>query len=324
MRRLGLLAFAVVCLASPSRAAQDPVYAELAARSFPSDPTASSLLNPWGERLVALETIPADFGLRVATAAAVYNDQGIRFDGYVGSDDDGTHYYTAADGEDGAWYGDPTKKTYTARKNGVPDDLSERVWVCLDYPVHALSLAGFPIREAMTADWHEATAEYTYHGRFRSNRPVDVRFFRRVVNLQRYFQRQQWYGEVRVTTEELRSPQFRLPVPFDVGDVVFMGHYGDADKQGPWVPKHSGIVKTVDERGLPDELYNMRVSKKMVDRFDGVINHTREIEGVQVLFKRFSDRYSLVGHGRVVRPFLPVTELAEGQRSAEALSGASR
>lgn len=297
---LGLFMLALFCCSAPG---EDAVYAELAARSYPSSATLSSLFNPWGERLEVLESIPADFGLRVATAAKVYADQGIRFDGYLGSDDDGSHYYTAADGKDGAYYGDEKKGGYRVVYDGKIDDVRERVWVCLDYAVHALTLAGFPLREAMTADFHTATAEYTLDGTMAYNLPVDDKYFRRVDNLRRYFTRRQFYSEDRVTQEQYRDPGYRPRQPYQIGDVLFMGHYKDADKRGPWAAKHSGIVASVDERGLPVSIYNMRVSVKMIDDYDGVINHTRTIAGKRVFFKRFSDRYSLIGHGRVIYPF---------------------
>jgi len=297
----------------------DPLYADLAARSYPVDLPSVSFFNPWGERLEALDSIPEDFGLRVATAARVYSDQKVRFDGYVGSEDDGLHYQAAADGKDGAYYGDENRKTYRLARDKKVDDLRERVWVCPDYPIHALTLAGFPLRQAIVADWLTASDEYTAYGRFASNRPTDHWFFRRILNVQRYFRRQQFYSEDRVTQKQYRDPNYRPPAPFAVGDVVFMGHYGDDDRLGPWVPKHSGICAGVDDRGLPVKIYNMRVSVKMIDEYDGVIDHTRTIGGKHVFFKRFSDRYSLVGHGRVIQPFTPPPaqpappELALGQ-----------
>lgn len=315
MKPLILLTFYALSLpalgaetAKPSKEAEPPktpLYLELAAASYPSDPTASCLYNPWGERLTVLNEIHEDFGTRVVTAAQVYADQKIRFDGYLGSDDDGSYYWTAADGEDGAWYGDEPNKTYKMIKNKIVDDLTERVWVCMDYPVHVLSLAGFPLREAIADDYVANTSEYLNYGRFRQNRPVDHRFYRRLENLQRFLRNQQYYSEDRITREQYRDKDFVPVNAFQPGDIVLFGHYGDVDKRGIWSPKHSGIVATIDERGLPVKIFNMRVSQKMYDEYDGIINHTRTIAEKKVFFKRFSDRYTLSGHGRIVNAYVP-------------------
>jgi hypothetical protein len=298
----------------------DAIYNELKSRTFPVDVERASLLNPWGESLSALTRVPSDFGRRAVAAAKVYSDQNIRFDGYMGSDDDGMHYTAAADGADKAYYGDTENKTYYVVCNREADDLSERAWVCLDFPVHTLTLAGFPLREAMIADFQEADDLYTLHGMFPKNRPANHWFFRRVPNLKRYFSRQQFYSEDRITAEQYRDPAFTPREPILVGDILFLGHYGDDDGAGPWSVKHSGIVASVDKRGLPVMIYNMRVSSKMYDDYDGVIDQTRTIGGKQVYFERFSDRYSLAAHGRIVHPFVDIPNLRPdgGQRVREA------
>lgn len=273
-------------------------------RSHPPDLLRTSLTNPWGERLEYGACLAENFPQRVALAAEAYSRQGIRFDGYFGSSGDGRHYLTAADGEDGAYYGHAPSNGYRVVKDGVADDLKERVWICLDLPVHAVSLAGFPLREAMIADFAEGRAIYTHGGTFPENVPGSMWYFRRVRNLQLYFARKQMYSEQRITTEQYRDADFRPSEPFQVGDVLFFGHYGDADgRDGWWRGQHSGIVGTVDERGLPVAVYNMRVSTSLVDEYDGVINQTRPIAGEQKYFRRFSDRYSLIGFGRIVRPY---------------------
>jgi len=301
---LGLVAFV---LASPGAFAQayDPLYQEMKSRSIPSEPANVTLHNPWGERLTVLSPIPYDFPSRVVAAAEVYKDQKIRFDGYVGSDDDGMNYRLAADGVDLAVYGDSQTQAYYTSRNGKVDDVGERVWVCPDYPVHVLTLAGFPLRQAMIADWNEDNGDYTMRGNFSSNKPIDHWFFRRVQNLRIYLQNRQLYWEERITPEQYFDPGFRPLEPFRPGDVVIMGHYRDNDGLGPWWPKHSGIIGTVDSRGLPVRIYNMRVASNLVDKYDSVINHTRQIDGQPAFFKRFCDRYSLIGHGRIINAYEP-------------------
>ncbi len=295
-------------IAKSKKTSLDAIYKDLKSRSYPADAARASLLNPWGERLLAFARVPHDFGLRLVAAAQVYSDQSIRFDGYMGSEDDGIHYTVAADGLDKAYYGDTENKTYYVVCNKSPDDLSERSWVCLDYPVHTLTLAGFPLREAMIDDFQAAPDLYTQHGMFSINRPANYWFFRRVPNLKRYFKRQQFYSEDRIAPEQYRDPKFKPRESFMIGDILFLGHYGDNDGAGPWSVKHSGVVASVDERGMPVKVYNMRVSSKMYDDFNGLIDQTRTIGGKQVYFERFSDRYSLAGHGRIIHPFVPRPE----------------
>jgi hypothetical protein len=69
----------------------------------------------------------------------------------------------------------------------------------------------------------------------------------------------------------------------------------------------------VDERGLPVAVYNMRVSKGLLDEYDGKINQSRMIEGEEVYFERFADRYSLIGFGRIVHPYHPTVAVAEAR-----------
>jgi len=280
---------------------------EFQERSYPSDPALASLTNPWGERLPISRTIPADFNPRVAIAARAYAEQGIRFDGYMGSDDDGKHYRSAADGKDNAYFGSAAKKDYNLVQNGRVDDLTERVWVCPDLPIHAVTLAGFPIREAMRADWEEAKDLYTIEGTFPENRPINHWYFRRVVNLRHYLERKQLWSEERISQEEYRDPEARPEVPCQPGDIIIFGHYGDPPGRGGiWAPRHSGIVGSVDSRGMPLKIWNLRVSSRMADNYNGRIAQTRTISGEQVHFEHFLDRYSMIGHGRIVHPFPPV------------------
>lgn len=285
-------------------AAHSPLYDELARRSYPGSLERVSLMNPWGEDLPTTTALPANFAERILTAAAVYNDQRIRFDGYVGSSDDGRHYQAAADGKDAAWLGDSGSGSYYAVRDGIADDVRERLWICLDYPIHVLELAGFPIRRAMEADFHRAPGQYTFGGTFRQA-PTTHWFFRRIPNFRLYMKRKQFYREVRITRAQYRDPSFRPGEPLRPGDLLLFGHYGDGDGLGHWFPKHSGIVATVDSRGLPDLVYNMRVSHKLIDAIDGRIDQTRRINGWEVYFERFLDRYSLLAVARIVHPFDP-------------------
>ena len=298
-----LAVFSIARLASPSES--DPLVEELADRSFPVDRSLVSLFNPWGERLEILKDLPDDFPQRLLAAAKVYAAQKVRFDGYMGGDDDGQHYMAASDGEDNAYYGDEERKSYRLSRNKKIDDLTERVWVCPAYAIHALTLAGFPIRQAMAADFEEHREDYLAHGNFNDNLPVDYWWFFRLLNLRRYFQDQQFYSDDRITQAQYRDKEFRPAEPFEVGDILFFGHYKDNDTLGPWFPKHSGIVASVDDRGMPVKIYDMRVSIKMLDEYDGVIDQNRPIGDKRVYFKRFSDRYSLSGHGRIVNAFVP-------------------
>lgn len=77
------------------------------------------------------------------------------------------------------------------------------------------------------------------------------------------------------------------PRPHSVrGISFFFGHYGDPESTGgEWHAKHSGIVATIDDRGLPATVYNMRVSRGLLDNYDGDINQTRTIEGKEVFFQ---------------------------------------
>ena len=287
----------------------ETLYEDLKGRSHPPRYELVSLFNPWGEEVELHETLPENFGDWVVAAAQVYADQKIRFDGYMGSNDDGAHYRAAADGLDNAFYGDAQRVGYREVADGVADDLTERTWICLDLPVHAVTLAGYPLRAAMTRDYHDATDIYTLGGTFSENRPVTQYFFRRVRNLRTFLERHQLYVEQRISKSEYRNASFRPEVAFAPGDLVFFGHYGDPEGTGGiWHPKHSGVVGTVDARGLPDRVYNMRVSQSLIDHYDGRINQTRIIEGKEVHFERFSDRYSLIGFGRIVNAFDPRLE----------------
>lgn len=124
----------------------------------------------------------------------MYAAQNIRFDGYMGSDDDGGHYASGADGVDTAFVGNQSKRSYTKVKDGVIDDLIERVWIRLDLPIHAVTLAGYPLREAMFEDFQSASNVYTLGGGFPENTPDTSSFYRRVRNLQTFFKREHHYA----------------------------------------------------------------------------------------------------------------------------------
>ena len=55
---------------------------------------------------------------------------------------------------------------------------------------------------------------------------------------------------------------------------------------------------------------NLRVSKNLRDYYDGVMKQTRVINGEDVLFERFSDRYSLIGFARIVNPYIETAPTA--------------
>lgn len=307
----GLITLSVCAVAQSFGEGRQRIYDELRDRSHPPRYERISLFNPWGEDLFTHPELPPDFGEWVVAAAQVYADQNIRFDGYMGSDDDGKRYRTAADGLDNAFYGDASIAGYREVANGEVDDFAERTMICMDLPVHSIVLAGYPLREAIMSDYHTAKDAYTIGGTFLFNEPKTDYFFRRVRTVQTFLQRNHLYADLRITKEQYRDPEFVPATPMQPGDLVFFGHYGDPEGTGGiWHPKHSGIVGTVDERGLPDLVYNMRVSKSLVDYYNGTINQTRTIEGEQVHFERFSDRYSLIGFGRIVRPFAPLEALS--------------
>ena len=249
------------------------------------------------------EELPADFGDWILAAVRVYQAQGIRYDGWLGSDADGAHWRAAADGEDLAYVADPGILGFREERDGVVDDPGERSWVCLDLALHAITLAGYPLRQAIIDDHALAPQEYAGGG-IAIKRPRTVFFFRRVGNVQTFFRRSQHYAELRVSREQLADPAFRPAEPFRPGDLAFLGHYGDpAEKGGPWAAQHVAIVESVDERGLPVGLYNVRPSGDLLERFDGQIRQLRYIEGESKHFRRYLDRYSLIGLGRIARPY---------------------
>jgi hypothetical protein len=308
MTLIFLFVAAAPAVSAPAEGLPDfaPLLEDLSNRSHPPRYELKSFFNPWAEDLIEHDELPDYFGHWIVTAARAYARQGIRFDGYMGSDDDGQHYDAAADGVDAAYIGNAETRSYRVHRDGVVDDLNERVWICLDLPVHAVTLAGFPIRRAMADDFHRAPEIYTLRGTFPENVPTVMYYYRRVRNLRTYLERRQIYHELRVAKEEYRDPAYRPAHRMQPGDILLMGHYGDPEGTGGvWHPKHSGIVASVDDRGLPVTLYNMRVSRDLLDYFDGEINQTRTIEGQPVFFKRFSDRYSLIGFGRIVNPYVP-------------------
>lgn len=280
------------------------LYRQLYCYSYPASPPLQSILNPWGEQVPIFRGPIEQLPRRILAACEVYRYQNVHFDGYLGSEDDGRHLFAAADGKNIAWFGDNITKTYRMVPQSLTDTLDERCWICVDLPIFVLNLAGFPIRQAMIAHFLEAPEIYTENGRFPDNVPIDVFFFRRVENLRRYFRYKQFYSQDCVTIEQYFDKDYRPPEPFRPGDVIFMGHYKSKDDKGPFeAAKHSGIVETVDERGMPVRIYNMRTSNRLTDRYDGIIEQTRIIKGRPVYFRRFCDRYSIIGHGRIVRPF---------------------
>jgi len=288
------------------KAGWDLLTRQLYCCSYPSSPPLQSVLNPWGEQASVFRGPVGELPRRLLAACEVYRYQSVHFDGYLGSEDDGQHLFAAADGQNIAWFGDNEEKTYRTEVQSLPDTLEERCWICVDYPIFILNLAGFPIRQAMMAHFLEAPDLYTSNGGFAENVPLDPLFFRRVENLRTYLRHKQFYSEDCVTTGQFFDPEYRPPKPFQPGDLVLMGHYKDYDNKGPFeVVKHSGIVESVDERGMPVRLYNMRTSNNLIDRYDAVIDQTRINKGHEVYFHRFSDRYPIVCHGRIVHPFDP-------------------
>jgi len=273
--------------------------------SYPSSPPLQSILNPWGEQAPIFTGPIGDLPRRILAACDVYRYQEVHFDGYLGSEDDGQHLFVAADGKNIAWFGDNEAKTYRTALQSLTDTLDERCWICVDLPIFALNLAGFPIRQAMMAHFLEAPDMYTKGG-FAENVPLDALFFRRVENLRTYLRHKQFYSEDRITTGQFLDPDYRPPKPFRPGDIVLMGHYKDFDGKGPLdVVKHSGIVESVDERGMPVQIYNMRTTGGLIDRYDGLITQWRINRGHKVYFHRFCDRYPIICHGRIVNPFEP-------------------
>jgi hypothetical protein len=274
--------------------------------SYPSSPPLQSILNPWGEQPPVFTGPLGEMPRRILAAGEVYCFQAVHFDGYLGSEDDGQHLFAAADGKNIAWFGDNEAKTYKMIMQSLPDTLDERCWICVDLPVFTLTLAGFPIRQAMMAHFLEAPELYTHDGLSPQNVPLDALFFRRVENLRTYLRHKQFYSEDRIGIEQFLDPNYRPPQPFRPGDVVLMGHYMDFDNKGPFdAAKHSGIVESVDERGMPARLYNMRTSGSLIDRYDTVIDQTRINNGHEVYFRHFYDRYPIICHGRIVNPFQP-------------------
>lgn len=308
MRTIPTLALAggLILLGAASRAEvaeSDSIRADLAGRSHPPRYERVSLLNPWGEELFAREAIPADFGEIVLLAAQVYEEQGIRYDGWLGSDRDGVHYRDAVDGKDLAHIADASRLGFREVSDGVVDDPGERSWVCLDLALHAISLAGFPLREAIVADHAGAKEAYRGSGGVVIDRPGTSFFFRRIGNLHTYFRRRQHYVELRVERDQMDDPDFRPAEPLRPGDLLFLGHHGDPPgKGGPWRPQHLALVASVDERGLPRDIYNLRPSGAFRESYTGEIRQLRYLEGQGKRFRRYCDRYSLVGLGSVVHP----------------------
>jgi len=278
--------------------------------SYPSSPPLQSILNPWGEQVPIFRGPLQELSRRILAACEVYRYQNVHFDGYLGSEDDGQHLFAAADGQNVAWFGDNEAKTYRTEVQSLPDTLDERCWICVDLSIFTLTLAGFPIRQALISHFLEAPELYTQDGAFPENVPLDPLFFRRVENLRTYLRYEQFYSEDRITTGQFFDPNYRPPHPFRPGDIILMGHYKDYDNKGPFeVAKHSGIVESVDARGMPVRLYNMRTSNSLIDRYDAVIGQTRLNNGHEVYFHRFSDRYPIICHGRIVQPYNPKGEM---------------
>jgi len=274
--------------------------------SYPSSPPLQSMINPWGEQAAVYRGPIKDWPRRILAACEVYRYQNVHFDGYLGSEDDGQHLFFAADGKTIAVFGDNEKKTYRTEIQSLPDTLDERCWICVDLPIFALTLAGFPIREAMIAHFLEAPEVYTESGLFPENVPLDPWFFRRVENFRKYLRAKQLYSEDEITTAQFLNPTYRPPMPFQPGDIMLMGHYKDFDNKGPFeVAKHSGVVESVDERGVVARLYNMRTSNSLMDHYGVVIDQTRVNRGHEVYFRHFYDRYPIICHARIVNLFQP-------------------
>ena len=279
---------------------------ELSRRSHPPRYERVSLLNPWGEDLFVRQEITDGFGAQVLAAARVYAAQGIGYDGWLGSDRDGVHYRAAVDGKDVAYIADASVLGFREERDGVVDDPGERSWVCLDLALHAISLAGFPLRDAIVDDHAGAKEAYRGAGGVVIDRPGTSFFFRRVGNLHTYFKRRQHYVALRTTPAQIDDPDYRPVEPVRPGDLLFLGHHGDPpEKGGPWVPQHVAIAASVDARGLPVDVYNIRPSGGFRETYTGEIRQMRYLEGQGKHFARYCDRYSLVALGRVVHAHRP-------------------
>jgi hypothetical protein len=265
-------------------------------------------MNPWGEQMVYKDSEPDQWSSRLLLACEMYHRQQIRFDGYIGSTGDGVRYMAAIDRMDGTWIPDLQKGEWEIFHNGIVDDLTERLWMSADFPVHALSLAGFPIRWAMKAHLQELQGEGTT-GRYpKASDPDNMSLYRQVGNLQYYFEKKQFYSRDLIGRERVLDRNYRPPNPFEPGDLLFLGVYDGQNNAGFDRVRHCAIVVTLDQRGLPDEIYNMRVPRLMHERLCSQINLVREIEGQQVRFQHFYDRYAIIGHGRVTNWFTAPAE----------------
>lgn len=281
----------------------DRLHRQLYCYSYPASPTLQGVLNPWGEQAPAFDGAMSDLPERILAACEVYRYQNVHFDGYLESTDDGEHLYLAADGLNVAVFGDNVNKRYRRVLQTMNDTLDERCWICVDLPIFALNLAGFPIRQAMVAHFLEDPELYTENWAFPDNVPTDQFFFRRVENLKKYMKAKQFYSEDTIDHARYYDPNYEPADAFRPGDVIFMGHYKAYDAKKPFeAAKHSGIVATVNSRGMPVHLYNMRTSNHLIDAYDGLVTQTRMIKGLPTYFHRFCDRYSIIGHGRIVRP----------------------
>jgi hypothetical protein len=241
-------------------------------------------------------------------ACEAYYRQQIRFDGYLGSTGDGMRYMSAIDRVDGTWIPDQQKGEWQNFPNGIVDDLTERLWMSADFPVHALSLAGFPIRWAMKAHLEELQAAGSTGGYPKASDPSNMSLYRQIGNLQYYFEKKQFYSRDLIGRERLLDRNYRPTNPFEPGDLAFLGVYDGKNEAAFDRVRHCAIVVTVDQRGLPDEIYDMRVPRLMHERFGSQINLVREIEGQQVRFQNFLDRYTIIGHGRITNWFTAPAE----------------
>jgi hypothetical protein len=158
----------------------------------------------------------------------------------------------------------------------------------------------------MAQDFYSDPSEYTFNGEWTINNPERQLFYRQVENIRNYLERRQEWWTENVGVSEYLDKQFRPKEPFRPGDIVLFGHHGGDSVGGPFgQAKHSAIVATADSRGLPDVIYDMRASDGMRDRYGATINHSREINGRRVHFRYFYNRYSIIGHGRIVNDYEP-------------------
>lgn len=268
--------------------------------SYPPRYQLRNVMNPWGEQLVCKDELPPGWANRLLLACECYYRQKIRFDAYPGSTGDGSHYLAAIDRSDMSYIPNIEADKWDAYTNKITDDLTERLWLAGDFPIHALSLAGFPIRWAMKAHFEELQAQGKTGDYPKDSDTSRMTFYRQINNLHTYFKEKQWYYRDLLGKERYHDDSYRPRQPFQPGDLVFFGRYGPDSSTGIFdYVRLCAIVITVDDRGLPDELYDMRMPELMRESYKGEIDMVVEVNGEQAVFNRFCDRYPIIAHARI-------------------------